>query len=189
VDAGARLSTQTIEDRLGALQLGAEWRSDVFTFAESRLFESRLNSAMVPSSRPVDAPLGSGFGIRSDPFTGRPALHTGLDFAADIGTPVLAAAGGVVQAVETHPEYGRLLEIHHGNGLVTRYAHNSQIQVKVGEVVKRGQQVAAVGNSGRSTGPHLHFEVLLEGVPQNPMRFLGAAARTMAAASGPRALP
>lgn len=173
-----RASVEAIESELEALGLGVDWRADVLTFAESRLFESRLAAAMVPNTRPVDAPTGSGFGIRSDPFTGRPALHTGLDFAADIGTPILAAAGGVVQLSESHPQYGRMLEIDHGNGLVTRYAHTSAIHVKVGEVVRRGQVVAAVGNTGRSTGPHLHFEVLLGGVPQNPARFLATAGRT-----------
>jgi murein DD-endopeptidase MepM/ murein hydrolase activator NlpD len=127
---------------------------------------------MVPSSAPVIGPVGSGFGFRSDPFTGRAALHTGLDFPADIGTPILAAAGGMVVSSAPHPAYGNLVEIDHGNGLLTRYAHTSKMLVKAGDLVKRGQVVAQVGTSGRSTGPHLHFEVLVEGVPQNPARFL-----------------
>lgn len=145
---------------------------DVFTLIESRLFESRLQALMVPSTRPVDGPVGSGFGFRYDPFNGRQALHTGLDFPAEPGTPVLAAAGGVVQGIEWHPEYGQLLTLDHGNGLTTRYAHLSRLHVAAGDLVRRQQKVAEVGNTGRSTGPHLHFEVLVEGVPQNPSRFL-----------------
>ena len=163
---------QQLNRALSELDLEAEQRGDILTLAESRLFESRLRSLMVPSSRPVDGALGSGFGFRSDPFTGRPALHTGLDFAADIGTPIMAAAGGMVISAGDHPQYGHLLEIDHGNGLVTRYAHTSRYLVKVGDLVKRGQIVALVGTSGRSTGPHLHFEVVVDNVPQDPGKFL-----------------
>jgi murein DD-endopeptidase MepM/ murein hydrolase activator NlpD len=149
---------------------------DLFTLIESRLLEGRLTQLMVPSSAPVDGPSGSGFGFRTDPFTGRAALHTGLDFPADIGTPIMAAAGGVVVSTEPHPAYGNLVEIDHGNGLSTRYAHASRVLVKTGDLIKRGQKVAEVGNTGRSTGPHLHFEVLVQGVPQNPARFLAGKA-------------
>lgn len=157
---------------VASLDLSAEQSSDLFTLVESRLFERRLASLMIPNSRPVDAPVGSRFGFRSDPFTGRAALHTGLDFAADTGTPIMAAAGGVVRSADMHPAYGNLLEIDHGNGLVTRYAHASRILVKPGDLVKRGQRVAEVGSTGRSTGPHLHFEVMVEGVLQDPAKFL-----------------
>ena len=157
---------------LDALSQAAGEQNDVLTLTESRLLESRLKTLMIPSSRPVDAPVGSGFGFRSDPFTGRGALHTGLDFPSPIGTEIHAAAGGVVRTAEMHPEYGLMLEIDHGNGLVTRYGHTSKILVKPGELVKRGQVVADVGSTGRSTGPHLHFEVLVDGVPQDPQRFL-----------------
>jgi preprotein translocase subunit SecA len=116
--------------------------------------------------------VGSGFGVRTDPFNGRPALHAGLDFPAEPGTPIYAAAGGMVSANEWHAAYGNLLEIDHGNGLKTRYAHNSSVDVALGTLVRRGQQVAKVGNTGRSTGPHLHFEVLVDGAPQDPARFL-----------------
>jgi murein DD-endopeptidase MepM/ murein hydrolase activator NlpD len=127
---------------------------------------------MIPTSRPVMGSIGSGFGFRSDPFSGAPALHTGLDFPGESGTPIQAAAGGVVLATEFHPAYGHVLEIDHGNGLVTRYAHTSKMLVKRGDLVKRGQTIAEVGTSGRSTGPHLHFEVLVEGVHQDPAKFL-----------------
>ncbi|MFZ5549952.1 MAG: M23 family metallopeptidase [Pseudomonadota bacterium] len=165
-------SLEQLGKTLGALELLAQQHSDVFTLAESRLFESRLKALMVPNTRPVEAEVGSGFGFRSDPFTGRSALHTGLDFSADPGTPIMAAAGGVVASTDYHAQYGNLLEIDHGNGLSTRYAHAQRILVKAGDLVKRGQQVALVGTTGRSTGPHLHFEVLVDGVMQDPAKFL-----------------
>jgi len=173
-------SLEQLNQTLESMAQQADLRTDLFTLTESRLFEARLSSLMVPSSRPVDGPVGSPFGFRSDPFTGRAALHTGLDFTADPGTPILAAAGGVVLSTDPHPQYGNLLQIDHGNGLVTRYAHTSKILVKVGDLVKRGQEVALVGTTGRSTGPHLHFEVLLDSVPQNPARFLAGAPATTA---------
>ena len=157
---------------LQALSEAAGEQSDVLTLTESRLLESRLKTLMIPSSRPIEVPVGSGFGFRSDPFTGRGALHTGLDFPSPVGTDIHAAAGGVVRTAEMHPEYGLMLEIDHGNGLTTRYGHTSRIRVKVGDLVKRGQVVADVGTTGRSTGPHLHFEVLVDGIPQDPQRFL-----------------
>jgi len=157
---------------LEALSEAAGEQSDVLTLTESRLLESRLKTLMIPSSRPIDVAVGSGFGFRADPFTGRGALHTGLDFPSPVGTEIHAAAGGVVRTAEMHPEYGLMLEIDHGNGLMTRYGHTSRILVKVGDLVKRGQVVADVGTTGRSTGPHLHFEVLVDGIPQDPQRFL-----------------
>jgi murein DD-endopeptidase MepM/ murein hydrolase activator NlpD len=118
--------------------------------------------------------LGSTFGWRIDPFTGRSALHSGLDFPAEPGTPIYAAAGGVVVTQETHPQYGKMIEVDHGNDLITRYAHTSRVLVKKGDLIKRGQKIAEVGNTGRSTGSHLHFEVLVQGVPQDPQKFLNA---------------
>lgn len=145
---------------------------DVFTLVESRLLERRLEMLMVPSAPPVAGPVGSGFGFRIDPFTSRPALHTGLDFAGPTGTPIRSAAGGVVLSAESAGAYGQMVEVDHGNGLVTRYAHTSRMLVRPGELVRRGQVIAHMGSTGRSTGAHLHFEVLLNGVPQNPARFL-----------------
>ncbi len=173
----ARPSTLTLEElnqQMGSLQSTSERNTDVFTLIESRLFEKRLEALMVPSSAPVNGPIGSGFGFRTDPFTHRPALHTGLDFPADPGTAIMAAAGGVVMSAGPHPQYGQLVELDHGNGLVTRYAHTSRMLVKQGDLVKRGQKIAEVGSTGRSTGPHLHFEVLVEGVQQNPAKFLAS---------------
>ncbi len=172
-----RASQRQLDLALQELDQAADQSIDVFTLIESRLFESRLLALTVPSTRPVDGPVGSGFGFRTDPFNGRAALHTGLDFPAETGTPIVAAAGGVVASVEWQSQYGHMIEVDHGNGLSTRYAHLSKALVKPGDIVRRGQAIAQVGTSGRSTGPHLHFEVLVAGVPQNPARFLGAAAQ------------
>jgi murein DD-endopeptidase MepM/ murein hydrolase activator NlpD len=168
----ARPSLEQLNEAIDQLDERTDIDSDVFTLVESRLFEARLQALLVPSSHPVDGPVGSGFGFRIDPITGRAALHTGLDFPSDVGTSVQAAAGGMVIVSQVHPAYGNLIEIDHGNSLITRYAHASKLLVKAGMMVKRGQKIAEVGNSGRSTGPHLHFEVLVSGVPQNPARFL-----------------
>ncbi|MBX3622178.1 MAG: M23 family metallopeptidase [Rhizobacter sp.] len=167
-----RTSLEQLNGMMDTLDEAAEQSNDLFTMIESRLFEKRLEALMVPNSPPLNVAVGSGFGFRSDPFTGRAALHTGLDFPADVGTPIRAAAGGVVRSTNFHPAYGNLLEIDHGNGLTTRYAHTSKILVKPGDIVRRGQVVALVGTTGRSTGPHLHFEVMVEGVLQNPAKFL-----------------
>lgn len=165
-------SFEQLDALLGQLDELGNRNADVLTLIESRMFEKRLEALMIPSSAPVNGPIGSGFGFRSDPFTGRPALHTGLDFPAPTGTPVMAAAGGVVQSVTAHPQYGNLVEVDHGNGLVTRYAHNSQVLVKLNDLVKQGQLIARVGSTGRSTGAHLHFEVMVDGVHQDPAKFL-----------------
>lgn len=173
-----------LTDQVGQLNALGERQGDVLTLIESHLFEKRLDALLMPSTHPVDGPIGSGFGFRSDPFTGRPALHTGLDFPADPGTTIVAAAGGVVLSAGPHPQYGLLVELDHGNGLVTRYAHTSRMLVKQGDLVKRGQRIAEVGTTGRSTGPHLHFEVLVDGVQQNPARFLQAAGPNNTAKTG-----
>jgi murein DD-endopeptidase MepM/ murein hydrolase activator NlpD len=168
----AHPSLEQLSEAMDQLDERADIGGDLFTLVESRLFEARLQALLVPSTHPVEGPVGSGFGFRIDPITGRAALHTGLDFPSDVGTSILAAAGGIVVVSQVHPAYGNLIEIDHGNALVTRYAHASKLLVKTGTMVKRGQKIAEVGTSGRSTGPHLHFEVLVSGVPQNPTRFL-----------------
>jgi murein DD-endopeptidase MepM/ murein hydrolase activator NlpD len=99
-------------------------------------------------------------------------MHEGIDFVADPGTRVISAAGGIVATAEYHPQYGNLIEIDHGNDFTSRYAHLSKLMVKPGQVIKRGQEIGASGNTGRSTGPHLHFEVRYKGAAQNPARFL-----------------
>ena len=170
---GHSLTLDEVQVAMDDLERLTHQRTDLLTVLESRLFERKMRSMMVPTQKPVlEGDLGSAFGWRLDPFSGRSALHTGLDFSAALGTPILAAAGGVVVSQEFHPEYGNMLEIDHGNELVTRYAHASKTMVKKGDLVKRGQKVAEVGTSGRSTGAHLHFEVLVQGIPQDPQKFL-----------------
>ena len=168
-------SLEQLQAKVAGFDEAVDRSADIFLLIESRLFEARLQALMIPSSQPVNGSIGSGFGFRTDPITGRPALHTGLDFPSEVGTPIQAAAGGVVVEADWHPQYGNLMEIDHGNGLVTRYAHTSKFLAKRGDIVRRGQVVAEVGSTGRSTGPHLHFEVLVEGVPQDPARFLAGA--------------
>ena len=169
------LSMDELFNTLQSFDQQTDARAEHLTAMESRLFDRKIRNMMVPTQQPVkDASLGSSFGWRIDPVTGGSALHTGLDFQANPGTPILAAAGGVVVAQEIHPAYGKMIEIDHGNELVTRYAHASTTQVKKGDLIKRGQKIAEVGSSGRSTGPHLHFEVWVRGVPQDPQKFLTA---------------
>lgn len=185
---GARpLSMEELEAAMDDLERLSAQRVDLMTVLESRLFDQHIRKKMVPTHAPVaNRPPGSAFGWRIDPITGQSALHTGLDFQADPGTPILAAAGGVVVAQEYHPQYGNMVEIDHGNQLVTRYAHASKVHVKHGDLVRRGQKIAEVGSTGRSTGPHLHFEVLVQGVFQDPQKFLaaGGAPSGVAAAAG-----
>jgi murein DD-endopeptidase MepM/ murein hydrolase activator NlpD len=144
---------------------------------ETKLMGFKIQSKMLPTIQPVNVAYNaSGFGWRLDPFTGRSAFHEGIDFSAPTGTPIQAAAGGVVIAAEYHPQFGNMLEIDHGGELITRYAHTSKIYVKLGDIVKRGQHIADIGSTGRSTGAHLHFEVRVKDVPQNPHKFLSAGA-------------
>jgi len=144
----------------------------------------RLNRvlALVPYRKPVvgEVEFTSGFGIRSDPFLGRPAMHTGLDFRAAMGDPVRATANGKVTSAGWAGGYGRMVEIDHGNGLSTRYGHLSEIGVKVGDVIKIGQVIGAVGSTGRSTGPHLHYETRIDGEAVDPQKFLRAGVRLSA---------
>jgi murein DD-endopeptidase MepM/ murein hydrolase activator NlpD len=167
------LTTRDLEKALDDLARQVEVRSETLSALESQILDERIRKNLLPTARPVaDDARASGFGWRLDPFTGQNAMHEGIDFMAEPGTPILAAAAGVVMTAEKHPQYGNLVELDHGNELITRYAHGSQIHVRVGEFVKRGQRIAAVGSTGRSTGPHLHFEVRIGGVAQNPSRFL-----------------
>lgn len=172
---GRSLTMTELEATLNALELQTQQGTEMLTLMESRLFEQKLKKMMVPARQPVlGSHLGSAYGWRIDPVTGRSALHTGLDYPSPIGTPIYAAAGGIVVVKEYHAQYGNMLEIDHGNDLVTRYAHASRLLVNKGDLIKSGQKIAEVGNTGRSTGPHLHFEVLVQGVPQDPQKFLTA---------------
>src|ERR1700710_784994 len=147
----------------------------------TRFQVDRLNRtlALVPYRKPVigEVEFTSGFGVRSDPFLGRPAMHTGLDFRAATGDPVRATANGKVVSSGWMGGYGRMVEIDHGNGLSTRYGHLSEIGVKVGDVIKIGQVIGAVGSTGRSTGPHLHYEPRIDGDAVDPQKFLRAGVR------------
>jgi murein DD-endopeptidase MepM/ murein hydrolase activator NlpD len=147
----------------------------------SRAQVERLNRtlALVPYRKPVvgDVEFSSGFGVRSDPFLGRPAMHTGLDFRAGMGDPVRATAAGKVVSAGWSGGYGQMVEIDHGNGLSTRYGHLSKILAKVGEAIKIGQMVGEVGSTGRSTGPHLHYETRIDGDAVDPQKFLRAGVR------------
>jgi len=144
----------------------------------------RLNRtlALVPYRKPVigEVEFTSGFGVRSDPFLGRPAMHTGLDFRAGTGDPVRATANGKVVSSGWAGGYGRMVEVDHGNGLSTRYGHLSEINVKIGDAVKIGQVIGAVGSTGRSTGPHLHYETRIDGDAVDPQKFLRAGVRLSA---------
>ena len=141
----------------------------------------RLNAtlALVPYRKPVidEVEFTSGFGVRSDPFLGRPAMHTGLDFRAATGDPVRATANGKVLSSGWMGGYGRMVEIDHGNGLSTRYGHLSEIHAKVGDIIRIGQVIGAVGSTGRSTGPHLHYETRIDGDAVDPQKFLRAGVR------------
>lgn len=161
-----------------------EHRSDYMNVVETSLMRDKIKFKLLPTIQPVNVSYNSsGFGRRIDPFTGRAAFHEGIDFPAPSGTPIIAAAGGVVIASEYHHQFGNMLEIDHGNDLVTRYAHASRLLMKVGDIVRRGQQIALVGSTGRSTGAHLHFEVLIRGVQQDPQKFLAAGATQAKAAA------
>ena len=169
------LSMEELQTTLDELERLTNQRVDLMTGLESRLFDQHIRKKMVPTHAPVTGrSAGSGFGWRLDPITGQSALHTGLDCQAATGTPILAAAGGVVVTQEYHPAYGNMIEVDHGNQLVTRYAHASRTLVKQGDIVRRGQKIAEIGTTGRSTGPHLHFGVLVQGVFQDPQKFLSA---------------
>lgn len=182
------LTLEELAREMEAADAGSGARVDWLTAIESRLFDQKIQSTLIPTEKPVvDGRVGSGFGFRIDPINGQSALHTGLDFPAETGTPIVAAAGGVVIAQEYHAAYGNLVEIDHGNDLVTRYAHTSKVFVKKGDIVKRGQKIAEVGSTGRSTGPHLHFEVWVAGVPQNPQKFLQAGETLARSPPGPNA--
>jgi murein DD-endopeptidase MepM/ murein hydrolase activator NlpD len=171
------LGMQDFSYALDALGKDVERRADYMNVVETALISNKLKTKLLPTTQPVNVSYNaSSFGWRLDPFTGRQAFHEGIDFAATVGTPIIAAAGGVVIAAEYHHDFGNMLEVDHGNDIVTRYAHASRLLVKVGDIVRRGQHIADIGSTGRSTGPHLHFEVLVKGMPQNPGKFLSAGA-------------
>lgn len=148
-------------------------RGDKLGVLDSLFTLDNAKKKLIPTMLPVAGGwYSSNYGWRIDPFNGQRAFHEGIDFMAERGTPITAAAGGVVVYSDFHPQYGNMIEIDHGNGLITRYAHASKRLVKVGDVVLSGAKIAEVGMTGRATGTHLHFEVRQNGAPQNPMQFL-----------------
>jgi murein DD-endopeptidase MepM/ murein hydrolase activator NlpD len=141
---------------------------------ENMILTRELNKQVYPEGRPVqDGWISSYFGRRADPFTGYSAVHKGLDFAGPEGTKVTTVAAGLVTFSGDRAGFGEMVEINHGNGLATRYCHNEKVLVKQGDMVRKGQEVALMGSTGRSTGPHLHFEVLKNGSQVDPLRFIG----------------
>ncbi|HEY2211295.1 MAG TPA: peptidoglycan DD-metalloendopeptidase family protein [Bradyrhizobium sp.] len=156
----------------------------LYRINSTRVEVERLNRtlALVPYRKPVigEVEFTSGFGVRIDPFLGRPAMHTGLDFRGATGDPVRATANGKVVSAGWAGGYGRMVEIDHGNGLSTRYGHLSEIGVKVGDQIRIGQVIGAVGSTGRSTGPHLHYETRIDGEAVDPQKFLRAGVRLSA---------
>ena len=179
----AAMSSTELQRAVDALAHQLEAKSDAISMIESQMLEDRIRKSLLPTSLPVEAQWNaSTYGWRVDPFTGERAMHEGVDFVAAPGTGINAAAAGVVVTAERHPQYGNLVEIDHGKDLITRYAHASKIMVHAGQLVKRGQKIAEVGTTGRSTGPHLHFEVRIRGLAQNPDRFLRMAQSTRRAA-------
>lgn len=159
-------------DQLNKLMDGSERQLGAL---ESLLLGQSLNDQVYPEGRPVASGwLSSHYGKRRDPFTGRKAMHEGVDFAGKAGSDVIAVAAGIVTWSGERSGYGNLVEINHGKGYVTRYGHNRANLVKVGDKVKKGQVIAQMGSTGRSTGPHVHYEVLRNGKPVDPARHLQA---------------
>jgi murein DD-endopeptidase MepM/ murein hydrolase activator NlpD len=167
------LSLGDLSQQLEVLTRQVDDRGDKLGVLESLYTSDGFRKKLVPTMLPVQVAWhSSDYGWRIDPFSGQRAFHEGVDFIAGHGTAIQAAAGGVVVYSDFHPQYGNMIEIDHGNDLVSRYAHASKRLVKAGDVVLSGAKIAEVGRTGRATGTHLHFEVRHRGVPQNPKQFL-----------------
>ena len=162
-----------LDSMLASMDAQIDDRRRQLTALQNLILTRELARQIVPGGRPVESGyISSLYGQRTDPFDGNQATHTGLDFAGAAGTRVLAVADGIVSHAGPDGGYGRLIEITHGNGYVTRYAHNAKLLVSAGETVKRGDAIALMGSTGRSTGTHLHFEVLRDGRSVNPLSFV-----------------
>ena len=158
---------------IAALTEAVDARDDSLSSLEAKILQQSVLKGMLPNSSPVSVAFNSSsYGWRIDPFTGYKAFHEGLDFPANTGTPIYAAADGIVSEADHTPDYGNIVKIEHGSGLETRYAHASKLLVHVGERVVKGQAVAEVGSTGRSTGPHLHYEIRLNGESLDPRKYL-----------------
>ena len=167
------ISVESLGARLQTLGHGVGAQADRLEVLEILLPERRALDGLRLSHLPVDTPWSSSnFGPRIDPFSGKIALHEGMDFPAKAGTPIVAAADGVVVHSGYDAEYGQRIDLRHKNNVVTRYAHAAKRLVKVGQLVRKGQKIATVGSTGRSTGPHLHFEVRVGGHAKNPIAYL-----------------
>lgn len=165
--------SDTLGEKLDALAQQMSDQEDWLSMLDSVLTQRSGAEALLPNYRPIDSSeMSSAFGWRRHPVTGRHTLHEGVDFPAPRGTPIYAASGGVVTEARYVPGYGKMVEVNHGNGLVTRYAHASSIITKLGDVVEKGQMIARVGSTGQSTGAHLHFEVRMAGQALDPLVFL-----------------
>ncbi len=164
---------ETLKKNIDHLLASIEFQTEYLATVEAGLLQDSVFKDMLPNSSPVAAAYNSSsFGWRRDPFTKRRAFHSGLDFTANTGTPIYAAGDGVVSFAKRTRGYGRLVKVDHGSGLETRYAHASKLLVKAGERVSKGQVIAKVGSTGRSTGPHLHYEIRLNGVALDPRKYL-----------------
>jgi murein DD-endopeptidase MepM/ murein hydrolase activator NlpD len=173
LEGAASLQSGEIAELLDELQGQIEDRSRQLDVLEALIVNRRLSDAVTPEGRPIRGGwMSSGFGYRADPFTGKRAFHRGLDFVSPKGSDVLAIAAGVVTFSGPLANYGNMVEIDHGNGLVTRYGHNKQNLVTVGDAVKKGEVIALVGSTGRSTAPHVHLEVFEHGRPANPRQYV-----------------
>jgi murein DD-endopeptidase MepM/ murein hydrolase activator NlpD len=171
--AGEGPVVPALDSMLDTMDAQIDDRRRQLTALQNLIMTRELARQIVPGGRPVEAGyISSLYGQRTDPFDGNQANHQGIDFAAAPGTQVLAVADGIVSHTGLDGGYGRMIEITHGNGYVTRYAHNAKILVTPGQTVKRGDPVALMGSTGRSTGPHVHFEVLRDGRPMNPLSFV-----------------
>lgn len=172
-ETGAGPVVPALDEMLDSVGAAIDDRGRQLTALQNLILTRELARQIVPGGRPVESGyISSLYGQRTDPFDGRNAFHQGLDFAGTAGTRVLAVADGIVSHAGLDGGYGRLIEITHGNGYVTRYAHNAKLLVQQGQTVKRGDPIALMGSTGRSTGPHLHFEVLRDGRPVNPLSFV-----------------
>jgi murein DD-endopeptidase MepM/ murein hydrolase activator NlpD len=170
---GYDLSVPDFARQVDLLTRQLEDRGDRLGVLDSLFTLEGARKKLVPAMVPVEGGWhSSNFGWRLDPFNGQQSFHEGIDFIAEQGTSIRAAAGGVVVQADYHPAYGNMVEIDHGNDLITRYAHASRLLVKTGDVVMMGARIAEVGRTGRATGTHLHFEVRQRGAPLDPMRFL-----------------
>jgi murein DD-endopeptidase MepM/ murein hydrolase activator NlpD len=173
-DAGGSAALPDVSAMMDAVAHRIDSRDSQLLALENVILSRRLNESIQPEGRPVlDGYISSYYGERQDPFDGHDAIHKGVDFAGDMGSPVVAVAAGVVTSSEYRQGYGNLIEVNHGNGYVTRYGHNQSGLVSVGQTVMRGQPVALMGSTGRSTGPHVHFEVLKGGRQVDPLSFIG----------------